>query len=768
MEFTHEEKLQAAYALNLCTVSVSQIIDYADITVLEQEYEAILNNLNLEYMPKDEALLDILKRLLETINFFRIQEGDKKFVEREYQQKMKNAIWSAVPNLSLLVAGGNPATMLFSAAAQIGIGYMNYRRNRAEYLFEQEEKLWKLRRTALEQFHTLQQQLFETAWRLADKYSFPDEFRLTERQIKQYNAVLMDSDEVRKYERLKAMQNRFQAYPPFWYYLGNTANAIANSDYYGLDESSKNNFRERAKEHFAYFHEVSKYNLLREDAISAACSLEYISLLDVKEDKEKIIQLTKNAKQMAGESFDIMQLCAMAYIKAGCRAEATEILRQLVNEQYNKTMNAQLLSVLYVNEYVASGSAAAKADYQLLQTRISPEYLFPFMEASDDGSREKLHEEFIKAQRSILKKKYRLILDAFMDKYEVLINRIIPLPNDFDRTLPDALYESTSSARAQRLQDIELLERDKEKKQNYEYEIRRISYANEVVMILRKMFDAICVLECVNGEQKRLELASLINKALENNASEIMAIDFLLGDAPDAKYVGVFEIYKKAQEITISDLAQDFFKALIKDIVASVESKKEMGDFVIAEENLIQFCQQEGFKEPEILYEHKDDIKITKFETPYIFLPGKLDKEAQKQMECREKYVKLLQTIEAKKDSVAPDKEKVEFYTQNDVRLDRYFYNKALQKYSGIRAKTLAVLDDKTQHDMDLIFTTEGIMPIIKGKGTEVVPYRKIVWGGNGWQKELLIRVPYGNPNLNMRALMDLIEELRVNAVSDK
>ena len=66
-----EKQIQAAYALNLCSVSVSQIIDYNDIYILEQEYENILNNLNLQNIPKDEALLDILKRLLETITFCR-------------------------------------------------------------------------------------------------------------------------------------------------------------------------------------------------------------------------------------------------------------------------------------------------------------------------------------------------------------------------------------------------------------------------------------------------------------------------------------------------------------------------------------------------------------------------------------------------------------------------------------------------------------------------------------------------------------------------
>ena len=62
-----DEKLKAAYALNLCTVSISQIVDYNDINILKQEYETIMNNLNLEKMPKDEALLEILKEIMDEI-----------------------------------------------------------------------------------------------------------------------------------------------------------------------------------------------------------------------------------------------------------------------------------------------------------------------------------------------------------------------------------------------------------------------------------------------------------------------------------------------------------------------------------------------------------------------------------------------------------------------------------------------------------------------------------------------------------------------------
>jgi len=54
----------------MCTVSVSQIVDYNDIHILEQEYDAILNNINLERMPKDEALLKYISGIIKYSELF--------------------------------------------------------------------------------------------------------------------------------------------------------------------------------------------------------------------------------------------------------------------------------------------------------------------------------------------------------------------------------------------------------------------------------------------------------------------------------------------------------------------------------------------------------------------------------------------------------------------------------------------------------------------------------------------------------------------------
>ncbi|MCH4890669.1 hypothetical protein EZV73_24015 [Acidaminobacter sp. JC074] len=746
------KQLQVAYALNLCAVSVSQIIDYDDMTILEQEYETILNNLNLENMPKDEVLLNILKRLLETITFFRIHEGDKAFIEKEYQQKMKNTIWSSVPNLGLLVAGGSPVTMAISLASQVGIGYMNYRKNRSEYQMDREKQHWNLQKTAIEQFQALQQQLFETAWRLADKYSFPDDFRLTERQIKQYDVILLDDDDLRKYERLDVIKERFVAYPPFWYYFGNTANAIANSDNYGLDNEGKEVFRERARKCFEYYGEVNKYNLLREDSITASCNLEYIELLDTKEDRDKILKLIDIAKKSAYNSFDVLQLCAIAYIKVGEVSKAKGILRQLVNEGYNEITNAQLLSTIYVDDYISLQSATSKSDYNLLKTRVDAKYLFPLPEGLLSASREELQFQFVQSQKSILKVKYKLVLSEFIQKYEILINKIVPLPD----VVSDEIYQETPEAKRERVNRVKLIMDDHSKSHFYKNEARQITYSYEIIDILNRMFNSVCVLECVQDEHKQLEMVELVKKTIHDSRTTIQKVDQLLNNFSTQNYEAI-------QSISLRMLTNELIAYLVLMIKQSIEAKKEMSDFAIAELNLSKFCEIENIPSPEILYQHKDDVEVDN-NTMTHFTPDLLGKVAIEQSERIEKNQSMIQCIKDHIDEIIKD-EKIEFFTQEDTRMHRYFYSKSLKKYSGIRSKTLAVIDDRSKYDCDILFTTEGIIPILKGRAKKIVSYDDISWSNDSKKKGLLIGRNYYNDYLEMNKLYDLIQSLRMYAV---
>ena len=402
-ELDEQAKRKAAYALNLCMVSVSQIIDYGDLLVLEQEYENILNNLNLEHIPKDDALLEILRQLLDTITFFRIQDKEKYFIEKNYKNKLKTAIWKAMPNSQVILSSGHWVAMLVTLACQVGTGYMNYRDARAqadEYL---ETETWKLQRAAIEQFNGLRRDLFTTAWNLAKRYKFEDQWRLTEGQITQYNRVLMDPNLNRRLARLEDLEDNFVAYPPFWYFKGHTALQISEAD-----PESSNEMKTAARAAFERYFEVNAlgHELLRTDSVYASCALEYVSLLG-EDETDKKYEYIRRAINNAGEHFDILQLCAMAYLDIGESELAVGILRRLVCEGYNEDLNAQLLSAIYVEEFLSESrdGARCRADYNFLCKVANGSELIPWPE-NNEGSVGEQYARFIENRKEALLESY--------------------------------------------------------------------------------------------------------------------------------------------------------------------------------------------------------------------------------------------------------------------------------------------------------------------------------------------------------------------------
>lgn len=695
-QMSEEEKLKAAYALNLCTVSVSQIIDYNDIQFLEQEYEAILNNLNLEEMPKDEALLSILKQLLDVITYFRIQEGEKKLLEKEYQQKMKNAIWNAVPSIGLIVAGGNPVNMAISLASQIGIGYMNYRKEKAKIGLEQERKEWELQRSAMEQFNGLRRELFDTAWRLAEKYQFKDEYRLTERQITQFNRILMDADDQRRYERLLYIQNSFAAYPPFWYYLGSAANAVyQNADEYGYEISS--DYKGYAKDAFGKFLNITKRNILREDQLEASCALELFDLLEVGEKEEKL-QLLERAKKASGNAFDVLELCAISYLKIGETEKAADLFQMLVNEDYNTKVNAQLLSKIYVCQAIGESSDESRKRYQILQTRVGADSLFPMPTVDvNDGLMEW---RFLAAQKNQLREKYVSILTEFIQKYSEKYDALLRLDGNISKEM------------------LVLLE----------------GMCKSVKMIAPERVFGYYIQTAVSEHQKDFQ--------------EMMI-------SPDSRG-------QQKSKITFRMVTNEAFDNLAKYIGNRIDDMESMSGISEAEIDIERFCTENNLSKSETTHTKALEISGTKNVLAQILFDEKFKMQqtlAQKSEEC----TKLIADIIARKPLIGNSKkDTLCFYVRGDHYFDTYLKKneKTLLK-SGFRSLTsiIAVINDRSIRDMDLILNTENIMLFVKKKNRGIISYidaaqcyvnNSLLFGGN----------IYTHDGVNMSILREITDAL--------
>lgn len=709
-DFTPE---QAAYALNLCTVSVSQIIDYSDLNILEQEYEAILNNLNLENFPKDEAFLDVLKHLLDTITFFRIQEGDKKFIEKRYQQKMKNAIWSAVPNFGVIIAGGlNPVSMGIALASQVGIGYMNYRKQKSQNALEYEEQKWQLERSAIEQFNALRRELFTTAWKIADNYNFPDEYRLTENQIQQYDEILMDSNLFRKYERLESIQDKFEAYPPFWYFLGNAANSIAQ-EFLKEDSSFKNDnelfskkdeivsaYTKKAIDAFEKFESVNNMPLLRTDEIAASCALEHIDLLNFQKDSEKIKELLQIALKNSENKNDIKQLCAMDYLRLEDYENAQQLLKNLVAEDYNANTNAQILSQIYVFDEISNRNKNYLKDYVLIKNFVEPENLLPW--PNENQNPDDLMSDFMQTQKEKLINEYLLVIKSVLDKYTICFNRKFQTP-DYNKEYDDSYFLDSDEIAEER--KIEF----KQKNNFADFSSIGVEYIdtlNKIVSSLQKTnLESSTNIQLINESiTKNEELSSAINSVMKSEGRNELSVDTLF----KIKILSAFEEY-------LHTMADEI-------IYYKVQYAKTFNDLIQQESVLENLCASENIPFPEVLIKNeKRDENTLEFSDNFINYDvfGENVKNQKEKLEKQKKQFNILSDFS--KEFNRDEKRKLDFYLKGTKEYQDYFKGKKLgntiKKLYG-KGEIIAVLDDKSFSNKDLYFTANKVYKVKSIFGT--------------------------------------------------
>ncbi len=755
-KYTEEEKIKAAYALNMCTVSVSQIIDYSDLNVLEQEYDAILNNLNLEQIPKDEALLHILKQLLDTITYFRIEAGEKEMIEKEYQQKMKNAIWSAVPNFGLIVAGGNPITMAISLASQVGIGYMNYRRNKAEYSLDYERKNWELQKTAIEQLNGLRRELFDTAWRLADTYGFPDDYRLTEKQITQYNKILMDQDEIRKYERLESIKDDFQAYPPFWYFIGNAANYIACSENLNLSDTTKDKYRDIALAYFEKFETLNKYNVLRQDQMTAACALEHIDVLLFKEtgNSKKIQELLDTAVKYSKNAFDVQELCALAYLKIGEQDKASSILRVLVNEDYNKIINAQLLSSIYVYQM-------KRSDYELLATRVDTDYLYPMPQNGE--SLEELEAEFGAKQKNVLKLKYKVALNEYIDKYAIEWNKVTSVfdpaadyPNDF--------FLETSKAKNERLTCATRLYNDGIKKEYYQQRMAESGYEIQLLSVLNEMCTNMFRSPSFSSVALEEKAENSIKQNLLENKDDINKLQEAMLDRKFNRAA-----YVLSQSITLPEMVGKAMGFVMDYVIEQVDAAN-INEITYLESNLRTFCNNNGITPPEIAINRGSNTDEMFNKDNDLFGPQIFGATAIAAKKNAEFMAEMTKFIKEKMNAIDPKNADTAIYFSDSSEFNGYFMNVLLAAHSDIRSHAMMILKDCTRRKFDLIFTTDGIVSVIKDKVKNLTPYNEIKRKDDSillYRNELILTREYKVLSFDINTLYSLICQLGSRFVKD-
>ena len=797
------DQLKAAYALNLCTVSVSQIIDYKDLNVLEQEYELILNNLNLHNMPKDQALLHILRQILDTVTFFRIYEGDKMMLEKKYQQKIKNAIWNAIPSFAL-VAFGDPYTFAMSMIASVGMGYMNYRKEKANTLTEREEQEWTLQRSAIEQFNALRRELFDTAWRLSDSYEFDDKYRLTESQISQYNSILMDSIPLRKYERLDSIKDNFEAYPPFWYYLANAAmdvvNVYKNETAFGNNISAINKYTQLAEQNYQKYLDKD-IDLLRNNYIRSACDLEYAALLLDSlpriEENEKKLRLCKinylidDAIKHCGSKLDILQIASIYYLKINKAEEATKYLRKLVIENYNTKTNSQLLSFIYLQETIFDSKKfiTNTLKYKELVQFTDRTNLIPWVNSEKELTKDHLrniNELFLYKQKEQLHSYFETIVNTIFHKEIISYNK--ELYNRHYMDANDAFFEDTINAIKERDEEYKKLYSREDEWKRFTAELSGntiiISLNKHINKLLRSLDKLVQVAFNLNIDPEK-DLVSIKEvltkkhfsfkeisfdeaKSSITDESIIQQIKYLKNKIEKNEFD--FEDYLRLSSLTLTTIMEKFIEDFVMNFWTKVIAPKNAyKELVNIESNFSDFCNVEGLPSLEQLcsqgYNNRnipEEYKI--FDLFSCFEDGK---NIEEQIQIEKKLEALFKSYEEKGTLFKENKDGLTF-TTDTVFINNHLKTIPNNDTTTIRNKgrVLAYFHDQKEwyeRHIDVFFMKKGFYFRLDAKMSTskltFIPYNKIEFDrikkGLKYKNEIF----YQSSQINLEAFYNLIRD---------
>ena len=93
----YTEATKAMLALNYCHLSLVKILAYEDRIILHEEYDNIINNINLA-MIDDEEIITVLKHLMDTLTEFKLAETEKELFVNAYNKKVSTAFYEALAN----------------------------------------------------------------------------------------------------------------------------------------------------------------------------------------------------------------------------------------------------------------------------------------------------------------------------------------------------------------------------------------------------------------------------------------------------------------------------------------------------------------------------------------------------------------------------------------------------------------------------------------------------------------------------------------------
>jgi hypothetical protein len=208
-----------AVTLNYCRASFYRIQKSPTAHVLIEEQEKILNNLDLNGIA-DQDVVKLYTGVLVEISEIRMADRERHVIQEKYRTALGTALTGDAFDF-----GTQLASAQYLAAVRTGArswwDYRNTETGRDSDVFHADQK-------RLMAFTDKSGQFLDTFWKLARDRKIPDRWLVRNQDLSKLDAAMRERDLLVRLRVLKRMQDFMSYYPPYWYYVARTQQALGH------------------------------------------------------------------------------------------------------------------------------------------------------------------------------------------------------------------------------------------------------------------------------------------------------------------------------------------------------------------------------------------------------------------------------------------------------------------------------------------------------------------------------------------------------------
>lgn len=253
---------RTAVTLNYCRAALHRIRSAQSKSVIVEEQQRILNNLDLNQID-DPEVITLYKSILDEIGTVEITERERHVIDEQFRRNMHRKLGT-----DLFVIGAQAATAQFGTLIQTGANsWWDYRTRQTQ----RDADLWKVEKQEFTSAMTRSSGFLDSFWKLSRSNQIPDRWLVRDLDLNQLGDALGESDPEKRLRKLERMDRFMECYPPYWYYVARTQQQL------GHLEDAEQTYRKLAELGRGHF---------RQDDMLAGCMANLAMLQEVRKDPE--------------------------------------------------------------------------------------------------------------------------------------------------------------------------------------------------------------------------------------------------------------------------------------------------------------------------------------------------------------------------------------------------------------------------------------------------------------------------------------------------